>query len=148
MTKRSKRMGLLVMLAHREEDECATEFQKQQQTEREQEEKLVELKEYYKSYKQQFSKQTQNVRVEDIINARGLLSRLAEAQDFQKQQIILAKNQTELAKKQWQEKRLKHQSLLDLQARCENEEQMEYDRQEQKSADEWSSIAFNHKNKS
>ena len=145
MSERAKRMDLLVMLAQREEDKYVVAFQKKQLAIEEQEIKLEELKGYYENYNQQFSQNTQNVRVEELISARGLLSRLADAQNFQMQQVIIAKEQRDVAKKQWQEKRLKHQSLIDLQSRFKIEELAENDRAEQKKADEWSSLAFNHK---
>lgn len=147
MAKRSERMTLLVMLAKREEDKLAADFQQYSIALREQEARLAELIEYYESYQQQFALKTQNLRSQDILNARGLLQRLADAQHFQKQQIRIAKDTQLKAQNAWQKAYLKRQSLEDLKTRSAIDEASVEAKEEQKMADEWASSAFNHRNR-
>lgn len=136
---RSKRMELIAGLAKRDEDALAKTFQSAKIVVAQEQARLAELQNYYHSYSQMFAAKTTPLHAQDIMQSRNLLSRLADAQIAQEQQIILARQQLDHAQTQWQSSHLKRRSMEDLAQRCLVDEQQENDQKEQKQMDEWSS---------
>lgn len=141
MIMRSKRIKLIADLAKRDEDQLAQNFQAAKNFVAQEHERLIELQSYYASYSNMFANKTTHLHAQDIIQARNLLGRLADAQVAQKRQIDRAQEQLHLAKEQWQGAHLKRRSMEDLAERCVVEEQQERDKKEQKQSDEWSSMS-------
>ena len=134
-------MKLIADLAKRDEDALAQTFQAAKTIVMQEQARLTELQSYYASYSQMFAAKTTQLHVQDIMQSRNLLSRLADAQRVQKQQIKQAQQQLEFAQTQWQSSHLKRRSMEDLAQRCLVEEQQERNQKEQKQMDEWSSMS-------
>lgn len=138
---RSKRIKLIADLTKREEDALAQKFQAAKTVVMQEQARLMELQSYYTSYSQMFAEKTTQLYAQDIMQSRNLLSRLADAQRAQKQQIKQAQQQLEFAQTQWQSSHLKRRSMEDLAQRCLIDEQQERNQKEQKQMDEWSSMS-------
>lgn len=138
---RSKRMKLIADLTKRDEDALAKIFQSAKAIVMQEQARLTELQSYYTSYSQAFAAKTTQLHAQDIMQSRNLLSRLADAQIAQKQQIKQAQQQLDLAQTQWQSSHLKRRSMEDLAQRCLVDEQQERSQKEQKQMDEWSSMS-------
>lgn len=135
--KRSQRIGIVIELAQRKQDEAAEQLRHQQQIFALQQRKLEELLEYYAFYEQRSRTHSSGLRASELGRSRVFLEQMQQAINSQRQQVAAAERQMLAVREIWHHSYLKLQSLQDLQQRYQQQEQTEQDRREQRQVDDW-----------
>lgn len=135
--KRSARLGIVLELAEREERRATEQVHTWQARLHDEQQRLLELKSYYEEYEEIFRQRRGGIKAYDIARERQFLIELTNMQVRQRQQIALVEKGLEKKLELWRECHLKHQSLENLIARIQGEENAELDKVEQKLLDEW-----------
>lgn len=133
---RSKRIQLVVDLAHSAETQAARNLSEAQNQAEAEIQRLEDIQTYYSSYKQQFSEQTRTLRATDIANSHAFLSNLDRARQAQTMQVQLTEQQVERARQQWRTSHLKSDALESYQSRVAVDEEQAEEKQSQKMLDD------------
>lgn len=134
--KRSKRMQLVVDLAIKAENQAARNLKESTTIAEGEARRADEINTYYKSYEKQFSEKTTQLHASELATIRGFLTNLDQACKAQALQVEKAWQQVDVARSQWHASHLKVDSLSSYQTQCQQQEQAEVDRLEQKQLDE------------
>lgn len=134
---KSQRLNIVLELAERDEREATDAVQLFRKRLQEEQQRLNELKVYYREYEEQFSRQRSGIRASDIANQRQFLVELTHMQSRQAQQIMIVEKGLNQKLEVWRRCHLKYQALEQLIARLKKEENQLLDKKEQKLLDEW-----------
>ena len=135
--KKSQRLHIVLELAERDENEATEAVQVFRKRLQDEQQRLLELKEYYQEYENLFSRQRSGIRASEIASQRQFLVELIRMQDRQTQQIAIVEKGLNQKLDAWRRCHLKYQALEQLIARIKQEENRVLDRKEQKLLDEW-----------
>lgn len=135
--KKSQRLNIVLELAERDEREATDAVQLFRKRLLEEQQRLDELKIYYREYEERFSRQRSGIRASDIANQRQFLVELTHMQSRQAQQIMIVEKGLNQKLEVWRRCHLKYQALEQLIARLKKEENQLLDKKEQKMLDEW-----------
>ncbi|MFL0799179.1 MAG: flagellar FliJ family protein [Agarilytica sp.] len=142
MIAESKRLGVVVDMAKREEDKAAALLDEKRNALVAEEIRLNDLKEYYEEYETQFKQTTKILRAEDFAKNRNFLHQLSQSCDLQNTQVAHAQLAVDKAIEEWRKVHLKLEKLRDHVSRLKLAEIADQDKQEQKRVDEWVTQAY------
>lgn len=134
---KSQRLTVVLELAERDEREATEAVQIFRARLEQEQQRLEELKIYYREYEERFSRQRSGIRATEIANQRHFLIELTHMQARQVQQIGLVEKGLNQKLEVWRRCHLKYQSLDQLITRIKKEEHQLLDKKEQKMLDEW-----------
>lgn len=142
---RAKRLGIVLELAERTETQAAKAYELARRLWQEDDNRLVELGQYYADYAAASVNPMGSCRAEDIARQRGFLSKLSDAK--QQQSAVVEKRLAICNNKQavWQQARLKRKALQELIAKLKADEARVASRKEAKMLDEWFNQSKSHR---
>lgn len=135
--KKSQRLNVVLELAERDELEATQAVQAVRARLSEEEQRLEDLRLYYREYEQRFEGRREGIRASEIAGQRQLLVELTHMQSRQSQQIEAVQKALNQKLEVWRSCHLKYQSLEKLIGRIKKEEDLALDKKEQKILDEW-----------
>lgn len=133
----SAQLKLVVDMAKNTLDQAAIELQKSIQLLAQQEQSQRQLDEYYREYDLKFNAFGGQVRASDFSAKRNFLAQLSGACKVQASRVEEAKISLARARENWQQCHLRHENLLSLVQRQQQEEINARERVEQKQMDDW-----------
>lgn len=134
--KRSKRLQIVVDLAHAAESQAARNLSTAQNELAAEQQRLSDIQNYYNGYEQQFQQRAIQIRASDLSNARSFLSHLDQARQAQFAQIQHSEQKVNVARAQWRSSHLKSDALKSFQTKVAGDERLQEDKAEQKLIDE------------
>ncbi len=140
--KRSQRMGVVLMLAQRAEDEAALRLGQLQTQVLQAQEQLQQIEAYNETYKQEMLAKTTGLKVQDIVSSREFLQRLGNAALEQRQRIGQMEELLKSQRQQWQQKHHYRRSINELIERIKLSENEALERQLQAQLDEMATQLF------
>jgi flagellar FliJ protein len=140
--KRSKRMGVVLMLAQRAEDEAARRLGQMQTQILQAQEQLQQIESYNETYKQEMMAKTQGLKVHEIVSSREFLQRLGNAALEQQQRISQMDELLKALREQWQQKYHYRRSIYELIERIKLNENDALEKQLQTQLDEMATQLF------
>ena len=119
---RAKRLRAVLLLAQREEDAAAGQMGKARDLVAEEQQQLVQLREYRQEYVWEYQQQRSGVRPEVLMSYSGFIQRLSQAVTGQEHKLAQLEGQLEECQAVWQEKHHRRKTLADLIARLQRDE--------------------------
>ncbi len=135
---RSKRMTVVLTLAQRQEDTAAQRLREYREQIQQEEQQLIQLREYCAQYQQDYTAKRSSVLAHQLINYSAFIGRLGDL--VQEQQLKLTRMQASLERLQgqWQACYQKRKSIEEMIERFVQEESVQLERRLQKELDELS----------
>lgn len=141
--KRSKRMQVVLDLARRDEEAAAESYEHAKRDLQGEVDQLNQTTRYYQEYASSSGVKGSQVNINTLEHSRLFLQRLSEIIELLKQQVALKEGVVQQKKDVWYKCHLRSKSLSDLIDRYKKEEEIEYDKKEQKVIDDWVTQAYN-----
>jgi flagellar FliJ protein len=139
---RAKRLQIVLTLAQRHEQEAARQVAEARAQMEAEEAQLRQLEEYTEQYLQTYRTRTENVRAEDLMIYSSFIQRLNRVLAEQKIKLERVTAEYEQTLQQWREKYQRRQSIADLIARLEQEENTALEKRLQKELDDLTTQQF------
>lgn len=138
---RSKRLGVVLTLAEREEEKAATRLQQARAMLADERAQLAELEGYHEDYRAIIASQRQSISVQSLITYRHFLGELSRSVDAQQLKITQTDLQCQRLLQVWQQALHRKKSIEDLIARLRVEEDAVAEKRLQQVMDELTAIA-------
>lgn len=146
--KRSERFKPIHNIAQQREDVAAQTLGRMQRELSDHHSKLSELKQYYQDYVSRFNEQAvKGMSIIQVQSYQNFISQLETAITEQKRHISRISDACDSSRADWTVERQKSQVLEKVIIRYQKQEQQVFNKQEQRSTDEFVSNHFWHKNK-
>ena len=136
---RATRMQVVLTLAERQEDDAAKKLSQFREQLAQEEQQLVELRDYANQYLHAQGELRQGVLAHELINYSTFINRLNEACREQETKVERYKAILDSLQQQWRVKHQKRKSIEELIARLQQEDNLLLDKRLQKELDELSS---------
>ncbi len=140
-TKRSQRLGVVLMLAERHEQEAADYLAKHQALVNEQRQKAEELVEYRSGYVVQYASSQGGMRPDDLLRYSQFIQQLGDAIKQQEQALAQLSEQLAKLRQHWHGQHLRRRAIEDLIVRLRKGEDQAAEKQLQKQLDEMAQAA-------
>lgn len=140
-TKRSQRLGVVLMLAERHEQEAADYLAKHQALVNEQRQKAEELVEYRSGYVAQYASSQGGMRPDDLLRYSQFIQQLGDAIKQQEQALAQLSEQLAKLRQHWHGQHLRRRAIEDLIVRLRKGEDQAAEKQLQKQLDEMAQAA-------
>ncbi|WP_020209470.1 flagellar export protein FliJ [Gilvimarinus chinensis] len=134
--KRSKRLGVVLMLAERHEQEAADYLAKHQAMVEEQRQKALELVQYRSGYVEQYASSKTGMRPDDLMRYSQFIQQLGEAINQQERAVEQLTEQLLKLRQHWHGQHLRRRAIEDLIVRLRKGEDALAERQLQKQLDD------------
>jgi flagellar protein FliJ len=132
---RSQRMQVVLVLAERKEQQAGQQFSQYRAQVDAEKEQLRQLEDYAAQYLNTYSERKTGVRPHELIAYSSFIQRLAEARKDQETRIARMQLNLNRLQQLWQQAYQKRESLKDLIARLQQEENLALDKRLQKELD-------------
>ncbi len=140
---RSKRLEVVLALEERREQAALDAMTSARQNLDQQQQRLVELRNYQADYRDQMRKSQQGVvSIPKLQGWQAFIAQLDQVIAQQERQVSQAEARFETARKNWQQAYERRRGMGRHIEACRNQEQRERDQREQKQADEAAGRAF------
>lgn len=130
-------MQLVLDLAKRDEEAAAEDYEHAKRELQAEADQLNQTTRYYQEYASSSGVKGSQVNISALEHSRHFLQRLSEIIELLKQQVALKEGVVQQKKDVWYKCHLRAKSLSDLIDRYKKEEEIEYDKKEQKMIDDW-----------
>lgn len=133
---RSERMGAVLTLAERAEQQAAQALESARAQLLEEQQQLEQLQQYRAQYVQEYQSRREGVRPAELIGYSSFIQRLEAVLAEQEKKMLLLHQQLAERQQQWQEKYRKRQSIQELIVRLQQEESAALEQKLQRELDE------------
>lgn len=133
---RSKRMGAVLTLAERSEQQAAQALESARAQLLAEQQQLEQLQQYRAQYVQEYQSRREGVRPAELIGYSSFIQRLEAVLAEQEKKILLLQQQLAERQQQWQGKYRKRQSIQELIVRLQQEENAALEQKLQRELDE------------
>lgn len=134
---RSKRLAIVIDIAHKDKENAANKLIACQANYDEQQQRLIELNDYYNDYDQRFKSTTNGIRANDFAAKRNFLDQLSLVIKQQKNNLIEVEGMLEKVKHEWQKCHLKCENLQRFVVDLQRQEMLAAEKTEQRTIDDW-----------
>ena len=142
---RSARLGVVLTLSEREEEQAATRLQQGRAVLEREQSQLLELQGYHAEYEQTIAAQRLQISVQTLVTYRHFLGELSRSVDAQALRVKQADAQCLRLMREWQQAFHRRKSIAELIERLRLEEDAHAEKQLQKLMDELTSISRRHR---
>lgn len=143
--RRSERMGVVLMVAERHEQEAAGYLSRHSELVRNETEQLTQLAEYRDTYLGHYASDQARMGPAELSRYSQFLLHLGGAIDDQQRKLATLQQQLETVRRHWHEQHQRRKAVEDLIARLRRGEDRDAEKQLQKQLDEMASASRRHK---
>lgn len=139
---RSKRMQIVLMLAERHEQAAAQRLDSYREQINAEQQQLQQLEEYAAHYLDTYGSFKTGLHAQDLISYSSFIQRLGDAKKEQQTKVERMMQTLDQLQKDWQGKHLRRESIQNLIARLQHEENEVLEKRLQKELDDLSAQQF------
>lgn len=133
---RSERMGAVLTLAERSEQQAAQALESAREQLLTEQQQMDQLQQYRAQYIQEYQNRREGVRPAELIGYSSFIQRLEAVLAEQDKKMLLLQQQLAERQQQWQKKYQKRKSIQELIVRLQQEERTALEQKLQKELDE------------